>query len=425
MNLQIKIKKRSQPEWFVWLIIFMPFMFGVLFDFLPVPSALKYSLDISWVALLVLSLININKNNIFISKNIKTLFIWVMSFLLLSLLVYIFNYQSAFYYIMGIRNNFRYYVAFFAFIFFLNRDDVELYLKVFDVLFWINAVVMLIQYFVFDYKQDYLGGLFGTQSGCNGYVNIFFVIITIKSVISYLNRTEKTSYTFAKCLTALLLATFAEIKYYYLEFIIIIAVSVLVTEFSWRKLLLIIAGLTGVVVFINLLIYIFPYFADYISLSVLLESQTERYSSAGTIGRLSTLPTIFKLFLNTFPEKLFGLGLGNCDTSNIDFLNTPFYQQYGYLRYFWFSTAHITLETGIFGLLFYLGFFVLIIALSLLSMKNDKMNKFYWQLSIVTAVCTILVFIYNSSLRTEAAYMMYFIMSLPFALQKEVRGELN
>lgn len=425
MNLQIKIKKRSQPEWLVWLLVFMPFFFGTLFDFLPLPSLLKYVLDIAWVMLLALFIINIYHERIQMNTNLKIITGWVVSFLIFTFLVYVFNYQSALYYIMGIRNNFRFYFAFIAFIAFLSSDDIKNYLKIFDVLFWVNSVVMLAQYVVFDFKQDSLGGIFGTQAGCNGYVNIFFVIYFARLIVNYLNKEEKTYMMVIKSASLLLLATFAEIKYFYLEFLVIIFVAALVTSFSWRKLLVLAGGAVAVIIFINLLILIFPYFADLVSIEAILKDQSEGYSSAEAVGRLNAIRTMSELFLDTGIQKLTGLGLGNCDTSTVSFLNTPFYQEFGYLRYFWFSTAHITLETGYIGLVFFAGFFVLIAALSANSLKKESENKIYWQLSIVAAVSGILIFIYNSSLRTEAAYMLYFIMSLPFAMQKEVRGELN
>lgn len=425
MNLQIKIKKRSQPEWLVWLLVFVPLLFGTLFDFLALPMLFKYVLDITWVMLLIIAAINLYNGNFLVNRNHKVLFGWIAAFLLFTFLVYLFNYQSVFYYIMGIRNNFRYYFVFFAFILFLNLDDIKYYLKVFDIFFWINAVIMPIQFFAFGYKQDSLGGIFGTQSGCNGHLNIFFVIVCAKSVIDYLNKNERTVLMLTKCGVSLLLSTFAEIKYFYIEFIMIMIVAVLVTSFSWRKLLVIIGGTLAVITAVNLLIIIFPYFSDLFSLDAILESQAKGYSGINTIGRLNAIPTVSEIFLDTIPKKLMGLGLGNCDTSNVEFFDTPFYKEYGHLRYFWFSTAHITLETGYIGFSFFLGFYVLIAVLSVIEIRKGSPYKTYWQLAIVIAVSSVMIVIYNSSLRTEVGYMIYFMLSLPFALQKQVRGVVN
>ena len=48
----ISIKRRSQPEWLLWMIVMLPFLFGTLNDFLGLPWMIRYVLDIAWIALL-------------------------------------------------------------------------------------------------------------------------------------------------------------------------------------------------------------------------------------------------------------------------------------------------------------------------------------------------------------------------------------
>ena len=426
MNLQLKIKKRSQPEWFAWILVFMPFMFGTLFDFLPIPSVLKYTLDIAWVILLVIYIFNFYYQRIHLEKKHKVIISWIILFLVFTFIIYIFNYQSVFYYLMGIRNNFRFYVAFISFMFFVEESDAKLYLKYFDILFWINAVVMLFQLIVLGYSQDNLGGLFGIQPGCNGFINIFFIIICAKSIVFFLDKKEKTWVMLSKCGVALLLATFAEIKFFYIEFVAILIVAVIFSGNSLRKIFVFIGGIITVVICVNLLFILFPYFSDLNNIAALLEYQSKGYSGAGTVGRLNSIEMISDLFLDTGFKQLTGLGLGNCDTSTVDFLNTPFYKEYGYIRYFWFSTAHITLETGYIGFGLYTGFFALLFVLSAIELKKENSNKDYCRLSMVIAVTCILIIIYNSSLRTEAGYMIYFMLSLPFiAMKNKEKERLN
>lgn len=417
MDLKLKIRKRSQPEWLVWMLAFFPFAFGFLFDLLPLPSVIKYAADAAWVLLTVLTVINLSKQNVTMTKEIKTASLWVLVFLIYTFIVYIFNFQSPFYYLMGVRNNFRFYFAFMAFAVFLTEDDITSSLKIFDVLFWVNAATMLVQYFILGYKQDLLGGIFGTSPGCNGFVNIFFIIICAKSIVGFLNKEEKTQVMLGKCATALLFAAFAEIKFFYVEFIAIIVVAVLISGNSWRKILVIIGGIAAVIVFVNILITLFPYFAEINSLELLFESQS-RYSGVETVGRINAISTVSDRFLETTVQKLTGLGLGNCDTSTISLFNTPFYEEYGYIRYFWFSTAHITLETGFIGFSLFVGFFVINFISSLIFIAKKDEYKSIARLAAVVAFCSILVVVYNSSLRTEAAYMIYFVLALPFAVFK-------
>lgn len=422
MNLSLKIKKRTQPEWLVWLLVFVPFMFGFLFDFLPIPSGLKYIIDVAWVFLLALCCINLYHQRIIISSQMRFIIGWIVAYLLFTFITYVFNYQSVFYYLMGIRNNFRYYFAFISFVFFLEKDDIESYLKIFDIIFWLNSVIMIFQYFALGYERDNLGGIFGTESGCNGYTNIFFVIICAKSIVYYLSKKEKTWVMLSKCGMVLLLSTLSELKFFFVEFVFLLIVSVVFSGNSSRKILVIVSGIAAVVIFANILFALFPYFSNLTSISNLIQHQTEGYSGAGTIGRLSSIKMVTELFLDTVPKVLFGLGLGNCGTSTIEFFKTPFYKEYGDIRYFWFSTAHVTLETGYIGFALFSGFFILIFVLAAIALKRRLVNENYCRLAIVVALSSILIVVYNSSLRTEAAYMIYFILSLPFAVMKNHEG---
>ncbi len=426
MNLTLKIKKRTQPEWLAWVLVFAPFMLGLLFEFLPLPSVLKYVIDLVWIALVVLICLNLYHNRIMVNKDIQYISLWIAGYLLFTFLIYLFNYQSVLYYLMGIRINFRYYFSFLAFVFFLKKDDIESFLKWFDILFWINAVVMIFQAFIMHLEQDNIGGIFGIASGCNGYTNIFFVIICTKSILYYLAKKENIWLMLSKCGASLLLATISELKFFYLEFLVLIIVSVVISGNSWRKIVVISGGILGIVVFVNILFILFPYFANFSNLAKILEAQTSGYSGDGTIGRLSSIRIITEMFFDTVPKTLFGLGLGNCNTSTIDLFNTPFYEKYGDLRYIWFSTAHVTLETGYIGLLLYVGFFVLLFALAFILLKNNRADNDLCRITIVMSVCAVLIFIYNSSLRSEAGYMIFFILSLPFASMKyHKNGELK
>jgi len=52
--------------------------------------------------------------------------------------------------------------------------------------------------------------------------------------------------------------------------------------------------------------------------------------------------------------------------------------------------------------------------------KKDNAVKEYGQIALIAAVLCIMLGIYDSSLRTEAGYMMYFVLSFPFIAKKAV-----
>ncbi len=416
----LKIKKRTQPEWLIFFIIVFPFLFGTLIELLGFPSAIKYTLDASWLILLFLAVMNLSRGKIAIEKNSIPTYVWIICFLAITLVVYIFSYQSVLYYLWGFRNNFRFYILFFALILFLNKDDIDDYLKLFDIIFWLNSLVCAFQYFVFGLRGDHLGGFFGVEKGCNSYLNIFLAIVIIKSVIYCLNKKESILLCISKCSVALIVSVFAELKFFFLELFVILLVAIFVTDFSARKLIIFAGGFAAIVAFASILSAVYPHFEGFLSLDYFINiATTGGYSSAEELNRLTTVPIISKEILTTPSLKLFGMGLGNCDTATYEFLKTPFYHNYIYLRYNWFSTAFIFLETGFIGLVMFFGFFVLVGVKSFFMARKNKEISVYCQMALIAAIVCVMLGIYNSSLRTEAAYMIYFMLALPFIAKKD------
>ena len=413
MELKIKYKKRSQNERLLEFILFFPFLFAIFEQLFHIPNLQRYLIDICWVILFFRMFLSKNCN---IGNQSKFLKKWIICFLIFTAVIYLFQYQSILYYIWGVRNNFRFYIFFFGCIAYLKIENVDSYLELFDKIFYINVIISLFQYFILGIRQDFLGGIFGVEAGCNGYLNIFQVIIISKSIIYYLNKKETLAKCITKCSMALVISAFAELKFFFVEFIIIVILAILVTKFTWRKIAIIIVTIIGVSLGISLLIHIFPNFKEVMSIQGLLESASsdKGYTASGDMNRLTFIQVSNKLFLKSYIIRIFGLGLGNCDHSTFDFLSTPFYKAYNLLHYDWLSTAYIYLEMGIIGLIFFLGFFVIIYLVIASRIKENSINIEYAQLAQIISVMCIIIAIYNSTLRTEAAYMLYFILAIPF-----------
>lgn len=425
-KLTLKIKKRSQPGWLCWFIIVLPFLFGTLNDLMGLPWSIRYAIDVAWFALLLMMVVFRQHLS---WQNKKNLIVWALLFLLYTGLSYLPQYQSGLYYLWGMRNNFRFYTAFFAFCVFLTESDVEGYFRLFDKLFWINVIVSVVQFAFFEKGGDYLGGLFGVEKGGNGYTNIFFCIILTKSVIFYLSKKEKLSSCAWKFVAAMAVAAMAELKFFFVEAVMIIVLAVLFTDFSWRKVLIIAGGFAGIFAGAALLAVIFPSFSGFFTWEWFYNSAVSDhgYTSSGDMNRLNAIAVSNELFLENGWMRLFGLGMGNCETSSFVFLNTPFFERYGDLHYTWLSYAMMYLECGWIGLMFYFGFFVMVY------FKVRKMEqscapevKVYCSIARIMAILCMVISIYNSSLRTETGYMAYFVMAVPFIrrnqlLDKEIR----
>ena len=416
--MKITIKHRTQAGWLVWLLVLFPFLLGTLNDLLGFPYVIRYVLDLIWLTLLVFLLLN---KHLISKSRTKKLCVWICLFLIYTLLVYLVQFQSPLYYLWGVRNNFRFYVAFFAFAAFLQWDDIESFLRIFDKLFWINALVSLFQYVVLGIEQDYLGGIFGTEIGCNGYTNIFLLIIVTKSLVFYLQKKESISQCFCKCAASILVAALAELKFYFVEFLLVVALASLFTNFSWRKLWVILGGVLAAFVGAALLSYFFPLFVGWFSLEWILEvaTATRGYTSQGDLNRLTAIISINDLWLDNWGMRLFGLGMGNCDTSSYAFLNTPFFIRNGDMHYSWMSYAQMYLECGWIGLVFYFGFYAAIFfgGLSIEKQVSPELRD-YCRIARIMAILCVPISIYNSSLRMESGYMMYFILAIPFSITR-------
>lgn len=407
----LQIRKRSFPQWLALGVFALPPLLLGLIDFFKVPGFIKYGVDVMWVLLLFIMVFSRQIN---VKKNITPFVVIVSLWLVYITLGYIFNYQSIFYFLWGIRNNFRFYVAFFAFACFLNEDDASSIFTFTDCLFWINIPITLFQFFVLGYKQDYLGGIFGTERGCNAFTMLLFVFVLARSFILCLDGKEKVVICILKSGFAIVLAAMAELKFFFILFAIIAVLVVLMTKISWKKMILI-------VVFAVLLSFSSPILTSIFGSDEALTLQriiqlitAPNYATAEDLGRFTAIPVISREFLTEWYEKLFGMGIGNCDTSAFAICNTPFYQAYEYLHYSWFSSAFLFLETGYIGLILNLLFYCMVGFLSIKKLRSGNGNKFFCQMAIIFSVICIMLTFYNSTLRKEVGYMAYFVLALPF-----------
>ena len=417
--LSIKIKKRTLPEWSAILIVFLPFVFGCLTDVFKLPSAVKFVSDfLIIVSIIVVVLRSFSGGRLMVSRIMLPISLLILTFFIYTFVGYILNFQSAFYYIWGIRNNFRFFAAFFIFVYFFDQDLADASLKMFDVLFWIHTAVTLFQFFVLGYDQDFLGGIFGVQKGCNGYVIAFMSVVIIRSVLLYMNGKETVLACGLKCGASLLISALAELKVFFFIFIFILIVSAAITEFSARKATLMIIVSILLMVASTLLVALFENFENFFSLDFLIkELFRENYASDEDMGRFTSVPIICKRFLTTPFDQLFGMGLGNCDTSTIPLFNTAFYDRYVDLHYSIFSISFMFIETGWIGLTLYISFFVACFIFAFKSYKQKRGNLLFNQIGIIMSLLCFVLLFYNSSLRTEAGYMIYFALSLPFIAQ--------
>lgn len=399
-------------------IFFFPAAQAFLTELLPIPDAIKFLCD----GFLVLLLLKLFLQRFTKIDNYSMPFVVIVGlFFFITLVGYLFNYQSVFYYLWGLRNNIRMFVAFFAFAYLADWEDAKGWIKALDVLFVINFAVVILQYFS-GYGQDYIGGIFGTSKGCNGSLLIFLCIVFAKTILSFMRGEEKMSKCIFVSVASLLVSTLSELKMFFILFILILFMASFMTAHSIKKTLFFAFGAVLVVLFSTLLTVLYKDFTDFLSFDSLIKALTDTgYATDEDIGRFTALPVISQRFLPGFFRKLFGLGLGNCDSSSLSMFNTPFFESHQTVHYSYFSYAFLFLETGFVGLALYASFFVASFFVSRKLKKLEMADEFACQMSIILSVISLILLVYNSSLRMEIGFMLFFVLALPIISANEQR----
>ena len=399
-------------------IFFFPAAQAFLTELLPIPDAIKFLCD-GFLVLLLLKLFSQRFTKI--DTYLMPCVVIVDLFFFITLVGYLFNYQSVFYYLWGLRNNIRMFVAFFAFAYLADWEDAKGWIKALDVLFVINFAVVILQYFS-GYGQDYIGGIFGTSKGCNGSLLIFLCIVFAKTILSFMRGEEKMSKCIFVSVASLLVSTLSELKMFFILFILILFMASFMTAHSIKKTLFFAFGAVLVVLFSTLLTVLYKDFTDFLSFDSLIKALTDTgYATDEDIGRFTALPVISQRFLPGFFRKLFGLGLGNCDSSSLSMFNTPFFESHQTVHYSYFSYAFLFLETGFVGLALYASFFVASFFVSRKLKKLEMADEFACQMSIILSVISLILLVYNSSLRMEIGFMLFFVLALPIISANEQR----
>ena len=383
-----------------------------MIDFFHAPQMIKYSIDV----FLFLAVISSSAKILRITKENRVFLYFTIGFFLYTAFAYIINYQSVFYYLWGFRNNFRYYLFFLTCIVSFGEEDRTWIHKFFGKIYYANAVVCFIQYFIFGINRDYLGGIFGNTQGCNGSMHIFLSIELAIVTLDYINGEIKLKDLILTYGISMVIGALAEMKFLFVEMIFIVILEVFITHFTNRKLTIVIIGIIGILAGISLLVSIFPEWENTFSIIELWKIGSARtgYTGSGDLNRLNAIQILIENYIKEWNQIVFGLGLGNCDYASFDFLTTPFYLRYSRLHYTWLSCAFVFLETGIVGLCCFIGFFILVFSRCNQFKEKDSTNQKSYQLGQVLSLISITIAIYNSSLRSEAGYMMYLFLALPF-----------
>lgn len=408
------IKTRDLAKFLIKFQIFYNCVIKFCIGHLGVPSLANYVTDLVTLVLVILMLKcshgTTKKSSQFI---VATLFVIVV------IISYIGNGYSATLLIWGGRNLFRFSLFFFTCIYFLDVNDFDNIMDGLKILFWINIILIIYQKWGLNYIGDACSGLYslGNISGGNGSVNILMYVVVCYVLAEHAAKKIKIRTMMVYLISALTIAAFIELKYFFVEMIVIIVIYTGIRRKSIRTWVLL--GVFMVVLFygIDLLQKINPSFAGFFQIEEIINDSMQ-YGVSEKVGRLSGMSTILENYLLTPFQKLFGIGLGNADySSSFDIFTSSFYRQHYYLAYYFFMSAWMMVETGILGTVTYLSMFVLAICKS---WRMCSTKDFHAYAAFMLSVSALLQYFYNQMLRVETSgYLLQLTLALIFIIQKE------
>lgn len=405
----------NNPVNLIYAQVFYNFAVKFAIESLGVPSAANYLTDVLTILIIFAAIKKLirEKGN----HNLKLPLAIVLIFFVTTIFGLIINNQSIFLYTWGIRNNFRFYGFFFGCAVLMKKKDIDFILKAIIYLAFINVIVCIYQYNILHYSGDNLGGIFGTNVGVNIYLNTFMCITTVISIVQFMYKKTSAVISLLTIVSSVYISAVGEIKVFYIELIVIILCFVLFSKPNKKTILVLICSAFGVYSGIQLFYSIFPNWQNFFSLEKII-STGQYYASPTDLGRFSATSRVTDMFLKgDLSSLLFGLGLGSAETSQISMFSSQFYSDYGdVLHYTWLSQAFLLIETGWVGLVCVFSFFISV-AYSCIKIRIKKpMYMDYCLITQILAVISCLLLIYNSTLRTEAGYFIYFMISIPFVL---------
>lgn len=401
----------------VCVILFFVTEFGV-------SSSLMNVTDVITCALLlfaVLSRIGIHNKN-----KLNCVDVAVVVFLIYALLTSAVNGIDLLQVVWAFRVTFRFYIFYYCCVALLGRNDVHTLLHMFEILFVVNAVLVAFEYVVQGKQGDYLGGMFGIEQGANGYMNIYLTLMLAYEIARFLRQRQTLKALVMYFLVVLGIAALAEIKFLYVEVIVIVLGSILL-RFPNRKVIVLLAVVAVVLVIgLQMLRLVFPE-----SYEMMLTGEgTDNYLSVSwtggrEMGRTTAIVFIDTSFFsdhivyetygvgfgNLLLNRLFGLGFGSAEPSR--FMHNPFAEQYSGTQYGAFEFADRYLEMGWIGLSLYVLIFIMIFISTFKKTVNTlDVEQLIWRETVRIIIPIVLMNIWYGNLRTEASYMLFFFLSL-------------
>ncbi|MGO4997468.1 hypothetical protein [Oribacterium sp. Sow4_G1_1] len=415
-------KIRINAKTLIYIIILFTLNIQWMRDFLGLPLAIP---NLHIILLTILILLDLSKVIDYIRQNNfwKLLFAFIVGSHIIG---WIINLNAdPILIVWTFYKTYAYFLFFIVCVIELNVTDVK---KIFVIMLAcqiLNVGFSAYEHSALGLQSDYLGGIFGIRQGGNGFTNIFGVVL-INYLITLYIYNKQFLWLFFCIITFLVIAAQADI----IGLIILIAISLIITvismRLSFKKCILIAAGIVGILVAQKVFASMYPerfvYFQNIERLLKYIGGGSNSDGGIYGISRINPFAQINRLYFNDNVGKyLFGYGFGNASYSDgVKLFQSEFYLRNAYFPYYWFSTAYVYLETGITGLGIYLAVALHCLSSSLKYIKVKEL-KHWGVYELILTIAYVFSFFYNQSITQSSAYLIYFGLAVPYIFNKDIK----
>lgn len=398
------------------LIVIISFFQGIVSNYIGI-SGLIYLTD---VLLILTSVWTIKSDR---KRNVPHLIKYpIVAFLIISIISVIINWVPLINAIWGFRNYFRFYVFMLLIVQIWEKEDFDWLIKLFEYTFIPHMFLVLYQGFVLNLHVDNIGGIFGVDTGVNATTSIYCLGLLCIEIYKYYSKNISLVKLIALLGLEMLNAAIAEIKVFFFAAVILVVIYILLAKEKKRVVSLLLISVMAFPVLSNVINGLYQEQSDFFTLEYIIESITDSdavYSTSTDIGRGAAIAKSKILLDKVNGSYIFGIGLGNADySSSFSFLNSDFYNLYGDWHYTWLSVAFLFIEVGYLGLVAYIALFALILVNGLI--RHKWYNESVYLLTILIAVACIILLIYNSSLRTNSAFLMFSLLPISYIYKEKM-----
>lgn len=301
---------------------------------------------------------------------------------------------------------------------FWDKQDVKRTYGLLKIWYVLNLVLSILEFWLFDKRDDMLGGFIGCRMGSNQYMNLIHCAMLIAGLAESFCEDRLKPYTIFVIFASMILASLQELKLFYYEYLLIFAGAAFIYGMQKRvslktlgQTLLLMAAAVGIG--LTIMYFVYPeHFAVLVGTKSYAKYE-ETSRSPYAISRAHFISEINELwFHGDLMKNLFGIGFGG------GHYGTAFYEANEPMHYLYFAHQTLFLEGGLIGLgLFILIFMVSAVQCGLDFLRNRPMSVVKTFGTLFSMIMALNV-LYNDAVMDQTAMLIWPIMAVPFIGKK-------